>query len=168
MELGQVSGDNPWPPGGEGWQNTPRSPIVRNIRQVAILVNDLDQAVEDFNRMFGITPSRQAELTAFGLKAAYIPFGDGETVIEFLQPIRPDSAGARFLAERGEGPYLLIFEVYDFEKAVEQVQANGGRITQANRQGEFHSAWVHPLSTGGVFVQLSKPTGENPWPPAGA
>ncbi|MBI2872111.1 MAG: VOC family protein [Chloroflexi bacterium] len=166
--LGEPRGANPWPPAGANWTPRRQRGNVRQIRQVALITEDQDTVVGQYHRLFGITPARYANL-AFGLRAAYAPLGKSGTVLEFLQPIDPGSAGARFLKERGEGMYLLIMQVRDLDAAVRRAQEAGARVTQVVDSGHQRNAWLHPLSTGGVFMQLTQVTTPGTeWPPTGA
>lgn len=166
--LGEPRGANPWPPAGAEWYLHRRRPNVRQIRQVALITDNQDAIVGQYNRLFGITPVRYENL-AFGLRAAYAPLGKSGTVLEFLQPLDPNSAGARFLKERGEGMYLLIMQVRDLDAAIKRAQGAGVRVTQVVDSGRQRNAWLHPLSTGGVFMQLTQVTAPGmQWPPAGA
>ena len=114
------------------------------------MCGDLDAAVERFTRLFGLTVHRRGESKEFGFKNAILPTGIGH--IELLEPTDPEKPIGKFLAKRGEGVYLVGFEVKDIPGAVAHLKAQGVRVD--HRQPEF--AWVHPQETHGVFVELRK------------
>ncbi|MFQ5814370.1 MAG: VOC family protein, partial [Anaerolineae bacterium] len=129
--------------------------ILKDLKQVVVIVRDLEKTVEDYHYLFEVQPSPIAEV-AYGLRGASIPIGAGETFLELVSPSDPTSPGARYLERRGQGLYLLGLEVYDWESAVQHVQDRGGVITQTAHREHVPTAWVHPKSTGGVFIQLSQ------------
>ena len=155
IELIQRSKENPWPPGGEGWQSFPRAPIFKELKSVVVMVADFKKAAEDYHRLFQVQPSPPVDL-AHGLRGVSIPIGAGETVLELVSPIDSTSAGARFLERRGQGLYLLALDVFDLDSAVRHIQDGGGVITSTDQGADGATAWVHPKSTSGVLIQLSQ------------
>ena len=59
--------NNPWPAAGPDWQSPEfqkgkRQPKTRQLRQVAVLVKDLDQAVDRWGEMFGLVATSRFDL----------------------------------------------------------------------------------------------------------
>jgi methylmalonyl-CoA/ethylmalonyl-CoA epimerase len=164
---------NPWPPAGPNWTNQGAPPRTRQLRQVAILVRDLDEATERWGRMFGITATRRFQISFTDLEIAVLPLNDKSTFIELAQPTSPDTSAARFLERYGEGIYLTIFEIEDSLAVDDHLQSQDVRYTTSRRTDNyvnlgFNSIWLHPASMKGAFIQLSQVLDENnPWPPAG-
>ncbi len=131
--------------------------MLTRIRQVAMMVRDLDEGVGHFTGLLGLEATSHADLTRYGLKNAIVPAGQG-TVLEFLTPVDAQSAGARFMERRGEGLYLLIFEVEDKAAAVARLRDQGVQVTQETER----MASFHPRSLNGVFVQITEPGGSGP------
>ena len=82
--------------------------MLERLRQIAFLVQDLDEAKDLYRRYLGMESCFSEDLTRYGLKNAVLPAGRG-TFVELLQTVTADSAAARYLARRGQAPYLLIF-----------------------------------------------------------
>lgn len=166
-------GDSPWPAAGEEWQRRQWTPLTKRIRQVAVLVRDLDAAVERWQRLFGVRESNRFHISFAGMDAAILPLTGGATCIELAQPTVPGSAAARYLERYGEGLYLLIFEVHDLERATAHLTEAKVEIAQRSRiapnvRADFSSVWIHPRAMKGVFTQLSQVlVPDHPWPPAG-
>ena len=174
LEIVEVSDPaNPWPPAGPEWMNQGVPPRTRQLRQVAILVRDLDEATERWGRMFGITATRRFQISFTDLEIAVLPLKDKSTFIELAQPTSPDTSSARFLRRYGEGIYLTIFEIEDSLAEDEYLKGHDVRYTTSRRTDNyvnlgFNSIWLHPASMKGAFIQLSQVLDENnPWPPAG-
>ncbi len=131
------------------------------------MVNDLKEAEDLYRNTLGMESCRSEELTNFGLVNSVLPAGNG-TFVELLQPTSPESAGARFLARRGEAPYLLIFETKDYTKLIDHLKAHDVRITGESDRPKTRSAFIHPSATNGAFLEIVEVKGSaNPWPAAG-
>lgn len=174
LEIVEVSGaDNSWPPAGPNWMDQGVLPKTRRLRQVAILVRDLDEATERWGRMFGITATRRFQISFTDLEIAVLPLNDRSTFIELAQPTSSDTSAARFLERYGEGIYLTIFEIEDSLAVDDYLKGQEVRYTTSRRTDNyvnlgFNSIWLHPASMKGAFIQLSQVLDENnPWPPAG-
>lgn len=166
-------GHNPWPPAGEEWHRRAWNPLTKRIRQVAVLVRDLDAAVRQWQQLFGLQEGNRFHISFAGMDAAILPLPDGETCIELAQPTVPGSAAARYFDKYGEGLYLLIFEVDSLERVTAHLTEHKVEIAQRSilapgYRGEFSSVWIHPRAMKGVFTQLSEVVvDDHHWPPAG-
>jgi methylmalonyl-CoA/ethylmalonyl-CoA epimerase len=124
--------------------------MLGNVVELSVVVRDIDKAIETFTRLYGLRVSERGESKEFGFKNAILPTGIGH--IELLQPTDPDKAVGKFLAKRGEGVYLVGFEVDDIPGGVKHLEAQGARV-DARRED---IAWVHPQDSHGLFVELRK------------
>ena len=98
--------------------------MIKRIDHVAIAVNNLDDAVANFDKLFGLKPSKIEEIPDQGVKAALIHIGDTE--IEFIQPIKPDTGVAKFLESKGEGIHHICIEVDDTDAELKRIEGQGG------------------------------------------
>ena len=164
---------NPWPAAGPDWQSSAHQPGTVQLRQMAVIVNDLDAAIAHWSRMFDIQPTRRFEISFTDLEIAVLPLTGGDTFIELAQPTSADSPSGRFLARYGEGLYLTIYEIADSLATDAYLQTQDIRFTTSRRTDNyvnlgFNSIWLHPATFKGAFTQLSQVLdAENPWPPAG-
>ena len=164
---------NPWPAAGPDWQSSAHEPGTSQLRQMAVIVNDLDAAIAHWSRMFGLQPTRRFEISFTDLEIAVLPLTGGDTFIELAQPTSADSPSGRFLARYGEGLYLTIYEIADSLATDAYLQTQDIRFTTSRRTDNyvnlgFNSIWLHPATFKGAFTQLSQVLdAENPWPPAG-
>jgi methylmalonyl-CoA epimerase len=81
----------------------------------------------------------------------------GESCIELLEATSADSPISRFLEKRGPGIHHLAVQVDDIQAALADLRQKGARlIDEAPRRGAGGClvAFVHPLSTGGVLLEL--------------
>ena len=83
--------------------------------------------------------------------------GVGESHVELLRPLGPDTAVGRFLGKSGPGLHHVAYGTDDIESALEEVRGAGLRlIDEQPRTGIRGSrvAFLHPKSTGGVLTEL--------------
>ena len=175
LEITEVSdASNPWPAAGPDWQTDTHQPGTIQLRQVAVIVHDLDAALMQWRRMFGLAPTKRFQISFTDLEIAVLPLGGRDTFIELAQPTGADSPAGRFLARYGEGIYLTIYEIADSLATDAHLQTQDGvRFTTSRRTDNytnlgFNSIWLHPATFRGAFTQLSQVLdADNPWPPAG-
>jgi lactoylglutathione lyase/methylmalonyl-CoA/ethylmalonyl-CoA epimerase len=131
--------------------------MIKRVDHVATVVKSLDEAVELYERVFGLKPARIETLPEQGVKAALIPVGkEGE--IELLEPIYPQSGVAKFLESRGEGIHHICLEVDNVDKELELLAAKGvGLIDKKGRPGLAGKVgFIHPKSMKGVLIELAQ------------
>jgi methylmalonyl-CoA/ethylmalonyl-CoA epimerase len=138
-------------------------PDILGVDHLAIAVEDLDEATSSWRDRLGLRVGSRAVVEDQGVEVQMMYAG--ETRIELVCPIRPDSPISSFLAKRGPGLHHLALAVADCAASIEQVASAGGRmIDTAPCQGAHQTqiAFVHPHSTGGVLAELVE-GGEGPW-----
>ena len=138
--------------------------MLRKLASVCIAVNDVQEAVDLYCKMFDLQLMKPVyESREYGFRSAWVGNGQ-DAFIELLEPTDPSSAVGRFLESRGEGVYLVEFDVDDLGEAVSHVRANGGRVTgipEGEDPGpETHGVWVHPATTRGVFIGIHPPSAD--------
>lgn len=128
---------------------------VTRIDQIAIAVEDLDEALEFYERAFGLVPEHREVVESDGVEEAMLKVGD--TYIQLLQATRDDSPIARFIARSGPGLHHLGFGVRSVAGALGHLREEGVRLIDEEPRpgGGGHTvAFVHPKGTGGVLVEL--------------
>lgn len=80
----------------------------------------------------------------------------GPSRIELLEPTSPDSAIARFLAQRGPGIHHIAMRVPHLNSVVERLKSSGARVLNEPRAGAGGHLYVfvHPASSGGVLWEI--------------
>src|SRR5262245_54296378 len=80
----------------------------------------------------------------------------GESRLELLEPLTPDSTIGRYLEKRGEGLHHVAMRVSNLRATAERLRSQGARILNEPRQGAggHWYVFVHPSSTGGVLLEL--------------
>jgi methylmalonyl-CoA/ethylmalonyl-CoA epimerase len=137
---------------------------VTVLDHVAILVSDLDAAVELYRDVYGLELCAVEEVPSEQVRVAV--FGRGPGRVELVAPAGPDSPMARALARRGEGLHHICLTVPDIGQAMTSLRAAGAPLLdQEPRPGAGGSrvAFVHPKGNRGVLVELRQgPGAESP------
>jgi methylmalonyl-CoA/ethylmalonyl-CoA epimerase len=128
---------------------------VTRIDQIAIAVDDLDEALALWERAFGLTPHHREVVESDGVEEAMIDVGG--VWIQLLQATREDSPIARYLARNGPGLHHLGLGVADVGAALDHLRDEQVRLIDQEPRpgGSGHTvAFVHPKGTDGVLVEL--------------
>jgi methylmalonyl-CoA epimerase len=131
--------------------------MIKRIDHVAIVVRNLDEVVQFYDKLFGFKPARIETISDQGVRSALIPVGEGGE-IEILEPIDPQGGIAKFLEKKGEGLHHISFEVDDVDHELESMAAKGVELidkkARAGMAGKI--AFLHPKSTKGVLIELTQ------------
>lgn len=130
------------------------------LDHVGIAVADLDAAVERYARAFGLQPVHRERVEDQGVEE--VLFVAGESFIQLLGALGPDTPVGRFLERRGPGVHHVGYRVRDVALALRDLRSEG--ITLIDEQPRAGSrgttiAFVHPKDMGGVLVELVQQSG---------
>ena len=136
---------------------------IRRINHIAIIVENIDTALDFWEQALGLEVSHIEEATNQQAIVAFLPSGQSE--VELVEPTSETSGIARYLARRGPGMHHICFEVDDIHLTLARMKELG--VTLINDEptigtGGKKIAFIHPRSTGGVLVELYELTAEEP------
>jgi methylmalonyl-CoA/ethylmalonyl-CoA epimerase len=129
--------------------------MALNLHHLGIAVDDLGAAILVYADLFGATLEHRERVEDQGVEAASLRVG--ESRIELLQPLGPETPVGKFLAKRGPGMHHMAFEVEDLAAELERLKAHDVvLIDEQPRRGMFglQVAFVHPEATGGVLAEF--------------
>ncbi len=129
--------------------------MLKKIDHIGIAVHSIAEARKFYEDGLGLICERIEEVAGQKVRTAF--FSLGETHIELLEPMTPDSPIASFLAKRGEGIHHIAYLSDNLEQQMEQVQEQGCRLineSPVTGAGDKKIAFVHPKSTHGVLTEL--------------
>lgn len=130
----------------------------RGIHHLGVAVEDLDEALTTYTRLFGAALEHRARVPDQGVEAAAVLVGDGR--VELLAALGEDTPVGRFLAKRGPGMHHVAYEVEDVRAALTSLADQGAElIDDEPRPGLFglEVAFVHPDSVHGVLSEVVCP-----------
>lgn len=125
------------------------------IDHLGLAVHRIDEALAQYEPLLGGRGSPPETVETQGVRVSFLEAGDSH--LEFLEPLRPDTGVGRFLEKRGEGFHHVAFRVPDVAKALADVRAHGGRlIDEVPRVGARGRVvgFAHPSSFRGVLVEF--------------
>jgi methylmalonyl-CoA/ethylmalonyl-CoA epimerase len=128
------------------------------VDHVGVAVDDLEAALALYRDTLGMPLVHRETVTEQGVEAALLDVG--ESHIELLSPLGPDTAVGKFLARKGPGLHHVAYRVESVEDALAALSEAGMRlIDEQPRTGIRNSrvAFVHPSSTGGVLTEIVQP-----------
>jgi hypothetical protein len=161
LGLGDPVGPNPWWPGGPDWQQQANSNVARLLREVALVTDDLDRMAGRYRRYFGITPERFERLLD-GSLSAWASIGDGETVLQYIQPNGTESAAGAHLAAHGPGIFEARLQVNDLTVALARALAAGVAAQPEQRRGNARTALLEPATMFGQRWLVVEQAGDYP------
>ena len=129
------------------------------INHVAIVVEDIDAALDFWQQAFGLRLDHVEEVPSQKSKVAFLPLGESE--IELVQPTTTDSGLANFLEKRGEGMHHICIEVEDIDAALAELKSKGVRLINEvpEELPGRKMAFIHPKAANGVLMELYQLTG---------
>ena len=97
--------------------------MIIGVDHIGIAVQNLEEALEIFEKKLGLKLEGVHEIKEQRVKAAMLLAG--ETRIELLEPIGQEGPVARFLEKRGEGFHHIAFKVKNIEGLLAQLKERG-------------------------------------------
>ena len=125
---------------------------------IGVAVEDLDESIALYSERLGMPLEHRETVEEQGVEAALL--GVGESHVELLRPLGPDTAVGKFLARSGPGLHHVAYGTDDIESALDALRGAGMRLIDEQPRIGFRGARVallHPKSTGGVLTELVEP-----------
>ena len=128
---------------------------ARGIHHLGVAVEDLDEALVTYGRLFGAELEHRQTVPDQGVEAAAVWVGSDR--VELLASLGEDTPVGRFLSNRGPGMHHVAYEVSDVREALSRLAAEGVELIDPEpRAGLFglEVAFVHPESVHGVLSEV--------------
>ncbi len=129
--------------------------MLNRIYHLGYAVEDIEAASRFYSENFGVEPTAPEVVEGEGMIAAM--FKVGESMIELMQPTRPDSPVGRFLERSGEGFHHVAYQVEDLEAILEKLRGNGVELVDEKLRvgvGGTRVVFIHPKGAFGVLTEL--------------
>ncbi len=128
---------------------------ARGIHHLGVAVEDLDEAVTTYERIFGARVEHRETVPDQGVEAASLKVGAGR--VELLASLGEETPVGKFLIKRGPGMHHVAYEVEDVRAAIGELAEQGVELVDEEpRQGLFglEVAFLHPDAVDGVLSEL--------------
>jgi methylmalonyl-CoA/ethylmalonyl-CoA epimerase len=129
--------------------------ILLAIDHVGIAVSDLHSAVAEYRAVLGVEPAHREVVRDQGVEEVLFPAGD--SYIQLLGALTPETPVGRFLERHGEGVHHVGYRVADVTMALGRMRSAGvPLVDEIPRPGSRGTtvAFVHPKGFRGVLVEL--------------
>jgi methylmalonyl-CoA/ethylmalonyl-CoA epimerase len=127
--------------------------MLQKIDHVALVVKDLEAAVQNFKDTFGFEVVERNDGPGGEFTGAMIE--NGAMRIELFQPLKPGSF-MKFLEERGGGLHHVSFRTDDIRAEMADLKAKGKRLLneQPMELPGAKVAFVHPSAAENMLIEL--------------
>ena len=128
---------------------------AKGIHHLGVAVEDLDEAVDTYQRLFGAELENRDLVETQGVEAAAMRVGHSR--VELVAPLGDDTPVGKFLAKRGPGMHHVAYEVTDLRRELVDLAEQGVQvIDEEPHRGLFglEVAFIHPESIHGVLAEL--------------
>ena len=137
------------------------------LRQLVFVSKERDRLAKEICDVFDLKEAyNDPGIISFGLENVLIPLND--TFFEIVMPVQENTTAERFFEKiGGEGGYMIIVDVKNFEQENERIENSEIKIVwNGNRQEEgIHARTIHlhPKQVGGAILSLDKMIPEDEW-----
>jgi len=128
---------------------------AKGIHHLGVAVEDLDEAVTTYERLFGARVERRDTVPDQGVEAASLRVGDSR--VELLASLGDETPVGKFLAKRGPGMHHVAYAVDDLPASLAELEREGAELIDVEpRRGLFglEVAFLHPDAVHGVLAEL--------------
>ena len=128
---------------------------VLGVHHVAMAVEDLDEAIETWERLYGARVELRGRMEEQGVDAAYLRLGSGR--VELVSALGPETPVGRFIASRGPAMHHVALEVADLGAAIGELTVEGANVLDPKPRrglGGHAVSFVHPETQHGVLTEV--------------
>jgi methylmalonyl-CoA/ethylmalonyl-CoA epimerase len=125
------------------------------IDHIGIATKSIEEGLEVWRDALGLKVHSTEEVPEQGVKVCMLAVGD--THVELLEPLGPETSVGKFLAKRGPGMHHIAIEVADIRASLAELKNKGARLIDETPRvgaGGCLVAFIHPSSANGVLLEL--------------
>lgn len=139
-----------------------------DIRQIVMVSSVRDPIVKGLCNLFDFEVAfNDPGVDHFGLENAVIPMGTD--FLEVVSPTQDNTTAGRYLNKRdGDGGYMIIIQVDEFEETKKLVIENGIQTVWETDLPEAKAMHLHPKQMGGAILSLDWMNPKESWKWAGS
>ena len=130
------------------------------VDHIAIAVGSMDEALQTFERLYGLKPDHTEHISSDKVSEAMLPLGDVH--LQLLEPTDDESTVAKFIEKRGQGLHHIAIRVDDIDATLSHLKAQGAELLDEAPRiggGGHRVAFVHPKTTHGILIELVERAG---------
>ena len=135
--------------------------MITRIDHIGIACRDLDASIEFYRKTYGFEVAHSEVNEEQGVREAMLRVNGtddgGASYLQLLEPVRDDSAIAKYLEKHGEGIHHIAFGTADVDGDAADIRSKGVRVLYDEpRIGSMGSriTFLHPKDCHGVLTEL--------------
>jgi methylmalonyl-CoA/ethylmalonyl-CoA epimerase len=127
---------------------------LRGLHHTGIVVRSLQDTYAVYRDQLGMKLLVEEYIEDQGVRAALLDTGN--SLLELLEPVEPETGIAKYLEKRGEGMHHICLEVDGIQSALDELKGQGLQlIDETPRPGLTGTiAFIHPSALHGVLIEL--------------
>lgn len=128
---------------------------MKKINHLGIAVKSIERASALWEGVLGMEKIGEEYVAEQNVKVAM--FKVGESKIELIEPVKPDSPIGKFLDKKGEGIHHICLEVEDLEGTLAQLRKKDAPLIDEKPRtgaGGHKIAFLHPKGFNSVLIEL--------------
>lgn len=128
---------------------------MKKIDHIGVAVKELSVSIPLFEKLLNTPCYKTEAVDSEQTNTAF--FKSGDSKIELLEALLPESVINKFIEKKGEGMHHIAFEVDDIEKEMKRLENEGFRlINKEPKPGADNKlvCFLHPKETNGVLIEL--------------
>ena len=125
------------------------------IDHIGIATKSIQEGLAVWKDALGLEVDSIEEVEDQGVKVCMLAVGD--THVELLEPLGPETSVGKFLARRGPGIHHIAIAVADIHASLAELKNKGARLIDESPRvgaGGCLVAFIHPSSVNGVLLEL--------------
>jgi methylmalonyl-CoA/ethylmalonyl-CoA epimerase len=125
------------------------------IDHIGIATKSIEEGLAVWRDVLGLRVDSTEDVTEQGVRVCMLAVGD--THVELLEPLGPDTSVGKFLARRGPGMHHIAIAVTDIHASLAELKNKGARLIDETPRvgaGDCLVAFIHPASFNGVLLEL--------------
>ena len=130
------------------------------IEHIGVAVKSLETSIPLFEQLLNTPCYKKETVETEAVETAF--FQVGESKIELLEALKPESPIAKFIDKKGEGMHHVAFEVENIEAEMKRLSALGFEVlNETPKRGADNKlvCFLHPKTTNGMLVELCESVG---------
>lgn len=130
------------------------------IEHIGVAVKSLETSIPLFEQLLNTPCYKKETVETEAVETAF--FQVGESKIELLEALKPESPIAKFIDKKGEGMHHVAFEVENIEAEMKRLSALGFELlNEMPKRGADNKlvCFLHPKTTNGMLVELCESMG---------
>ena len=125
------------------------------LDHIGLVVTDLDESIAFYEDTFKLEGTYREVLEEQQVEVVLLDVG--ESHVELLRPLSPETSCGRFLEKRGPGVHHVAYQVDDIVAALAELSASGVEVLDPVPRAGVRGtkiAFLHPRSVGGVLTEI--------------